>query len=103
MGQDSVCRREITVTLDGGLHLRPLSQIAQLARGFACEVRIVKNGHTVNAKEVFDLMTLSAAEGTQLVLETAGNGAEDALTRLVALFESNFEDGSDETCSSDEE
>jgi phosphotransferase system HPr (HPr) family protein len=103
MGQHPVCRREITVTLDGGLHLRPLSQIAQLARGFACEARIVKNGHAVNAKEVFDLMTLSADRGSTIVLETVGHGAAEALDRLVALFESNFEDGTDETCSSDEE
>ncbi|HUG90826.1 MAG TPA: HPr family phosphocarrier protein [Planctomycetaceae bacterium] len=103
MGQDPVCRREITVTIDGGLHLRPLSQVAQLARGFSCEVHIVKDGQAVNAKEVFDLMTLNAARGSTLVLETAGDGASEALERLAALFESNFEDGTDETCSSDEE
>jgi phosphotransferase system HPr (HPr) family protein len=98
-----VCRREITVTLDGGLHLRPLSQIAQLARGFSCDVRIVKDGQAVNAKEVFDLMTLNAARGSRLLLETEGAGAAEALERLVALFESDFEDEADATCSSDEE
>ena len=98
-----MCRREITVTLDGGLHLRPLSQIAQLARGFSCEVRIIKDGQAVNAKEVFDLMTLNAARGSTLVLETQGEGAAEALERLVALFDSGFEDETNETCSSEEE
>ena len=91
MTYDSVCRQTVTVNLENGLHLVPCSQIAQFARSFDCDVQISNNDVTVDAKNVFDLMTLNAIHGSMLVLEAAGNGAAEVIKGLVSLFESNFE------------
>ena len=91
MTYDSVCRKTVTVNLENGLHLVPCSQIAQFARSYDCDVQISKGDLTVDAKNVFDLMTLNASHGTALVLEANGAGAAEAVDGLVNLFESNFE------------
>ncbi|MBW3540851.1 MAG: HPr family phosphocarrier protein [Planctomycetes bacterium] len=82
----------MTVVLDDGLHLRPLSQIAQLARTFPCRIHLVNGQQRVDAKEVFDLLTLSANQGTVLTLEADGDGEDEAIGQLAALFATNFEE-----------
>ena len=88
-----VCQQAVTVNLKNGLHLRPQSQIARLAQQFDCDVNIRIDDRTVNAKSMFDLMTLKAAQGATLNLEASGANAAEAIRQLVELFESNFEDG----------
>lgn len=81
---------DVLVNLDHGLHLVPCSKIAELARSHDCEIRIHKQDHTVDAKAVFDLMTLRADQGTELTIEAEGPGAEVAVRGLVDLFENDF-------------
>ena len=80
----------VTVNGDHGLHLIPCSQIARASFAFACQVRIRKGDRTVDAKSIFDLMSLNAGKGTQLVLEATGEDASEAVTALSELFESGF-------------
>ena len=42
------------------------------------------------AKNIFELMSLGAGYGAELVLEAAGTSAKHAIDALVALFESGF-------------
>jgi phosphotransferase system HPr (HPr) family protein len=80
----------VTVPGENGLHLVPCSLIAQSATAHACDVKISKGSHTVDAKNIFDLMTLNAGQGARLLLEAAGEGASDAVDSIVRLFESGF-------------
>ena len=89
---NSVCRRSVIVNLELGLHLRPISQIAKAARRYnGCDVRVVKDESSVDAKNVLELMTLNAPQGTELVLEVSGESAAAAVEELAQLFASNFE------------
>ena len=91
--QNSVCRQSVTVNLELGLHLRPISQIAKAARQYdGCDVRVLKDEHSVDAKNVLELMTLNAPQGTQLVLEATGEFAAEVVDELARLFASNFEE-----------
>ena len=91
MPTDSVYRETVTVDLENGLHLVPCSRIAQIASGYDCEVQVVKDDLSVNAKTILDLMTLNAEFGTTLILEARGDGGDEAIASLVALFRSSFE------------
>ena len=91
MSKNPACQQAVTVTLKDGLHLRPQSQIVKSAQTFDCEVHIRKGGQTVDAKSMFDLMTLAATCGTTLYLEASGDDAAEAVRQLVQLFRSNFE------------
>ncbi len=68
----------------------PCSRIAQAASNFSCDVRIIREHVTVDAKNIFDVMSLSAEYGTTLALQAFGEGASEAIQELVKLFESNF-------------
>jgi len=85
-----VCIREVTVALDGGLHMQPCSDIVKLIQKFRCELWIHKGEKTVDGRSILDMMTLGAEQGAVLRLETRGDGAEDALAAIVGLFERNF-------------
>ncbi len=82
--------QSVTVPGENGLHLVPCSLIAQSASSFECDVRIRKGSQTVDAKNIFDLMSLNAGHGAELILEAAGACARDAVDALVALFDSGF-------------
>ncbi len=90
MNSTTTCTREIVVKHENGLHLRPLSEIVQLAQKFSSEVMIRKGDRTVDGKVMLDLLTLAAEQGAVLVLEARGADAEQAVDAIVALFERDF-------------
>ncbi len=101
-------QRKVVVTLEDGLHMRPMSQIAHATGGFDGEVTIQRaDGPPVNAKSIFDLLTLRAESGMELVLRARGEGGGELLDQLVALFDANFEwdssDSSEDEFAEDEE
>lgn len=88
--QEPVCRATVCVTQADGLHLRPLSLIAELARRHNAEVLLRNGERSADAKNVLDLMTLDAPRGAEIVIETSGPDAQVALDELLALFQSDF-------------
>lgn len=73
------------------MHLVPCSLIAQTASAFDCSIQISKGDHSVDAKNIFDLMSLNAGNGAELRLSAEGETAAEAVAGLVALFESGFQ------------
>ena len=74
-----------------GLHMRPLGLIAKKALSFPCDIHVVRGVNRVDAKSLFDLLTLGAEAGVQLSVEASGTDADGAVLQLVALIESDFE------------
>ena len=95
MSQDSAIRREVTVKLLKGLHLRPFAMIVRLAMKYKSSITLTLGENTVNARSQLELMLLNAAKGAKLILEVEGPDAEQAADAMVALFDSDF-DGDDE-------
>lgn len=87
--------RQVTVTNEQGLHLRPAGALVKLARGFQARIELVREGNRFDAKSVLDIMTLGAVKGTQLNLEAVGDDAERALEAIVQAFQSGFAEHSD--------
>ena len=83
-------RREVTVNLEKGLHMVPCSRIVEQTGTFAGTVEIHREDKIVDAKSMFDLLTLNAPQGTTLMIEASGDGADDLLNSLEQLFQSNF-------------
>lgn len=90
MGGQSVSRT-VTVGLENGLHLVPCSRLVKLANGLSCEVRLRNGSKLADVKNIFDLMGM-ADFGDELEVIASGDGASDAVARIVAMFESNFAD-----------
>ena len=88
--QTSRVTRVIVIRNSQGLHARPADMFARLARQFRSRIELVREGRRVEASSIMDLLTLGAAQGTELVLEAEGDDAQEAVEALVNLVESGF-------------
>ncbi len=85
-------RGKATIVNQRGLHARAAARLAQLAEGFDVELMVEGNGLTVSALSIMDLLLLAAAPGTEIEVIGTGKGADDAVSALVALIESGFDE-----------
>jgi phosphocarrier protein len=75
------------------MHARAAVKFVQLASHFKSEIKVVKDGLSVNGKSIMGLLTLVAAQGLNIIIEAEGPDAEDAVAALVALVENGFGEG----------
>jgi phosphotransferase system HPr (HPr) family protein len=74
-----------------GLHARPARIVWEKARRYVSHVRIAKGRVDVDAKSIFDIMTLDATAGTELVVRAMGSDAKEAVHALVRLLSSELD------------
>ncbi len=90
MMTDEKVRQCVTLNNAQGLHLRPADCFVRLACQFSSEIRVSKDGQTVDGKSIIGIVTLAAEHGTQLEIEALGPDARPALAALVSLVEQGF-------------
>ena len=73
-----------------GLHARPASLIVQTAMAFSSNIYIIKDEIKVDAKSIMGILMLAAACGTELKLQTEGPDEEQALAKMVEVFNNGF-------------
>jgi phosphocarrier protein HPr len=74
-----------------GMHARPAMLFAEIAGKFSSSITVGhKESDQVDAKSIMQLMMLAATEGTTLTIHADGSDADIALTELVALVDSGF-------------
>lgn len=82
----------MTIRNRAGLHTRPAAAIVKLASKFESEFFIIKDGFRINGKSIIGVMTLAAAQGSELQLELDGDDEEAAANVLVDYFDRGFEE-----------
>jgi len=91
--------RDIVVSNKLGLHARPAMQFVDQANQFNSGITVRREGdaevETVEAdgKSVMAMLTLEAFAGTHLRISADGDDAEQAVEKLVQLFEDKFGEG----------
>jgi phosphocarrier protein len=75
------------------MHARAAVKFVQLAAHFKSEIRVMKDGTSVNGKSIMGLLTLVAALGFSIVIEAEGPDAEDAVKALGDLVDNGFGEG----------
>lgn len=83
-------RDDIRVINTLGVHARPASMIVETALRFQSNVYMQYKGNMVNAKSIMGLLTLGAAQGSQLTVICTGPDAQDALEAIRQLFATGF-------------
>ena len=73
-----------------GLHARAAAQLVQTANRHQSEVTVEKDGSQVNGKSIMGVLTLAAAQGTQIAVAVEGDDAEAAMEALAAVIENGF-------------
>jgi phosphotransferase system HPr (HPr) family protein len=83
-------RQTVRVTNPNGFHMRPATAFVELARRFQCAVTVSRDGRTVDGKSIFELMgNMLTPQGGELLVETSGPDAREALAALVELIETS--------------
>ena len=85
-------RTTVTIINRAGLHTRPAAAIVKLASKFESEFFIIKDGFRINGKSIIGVMTLAAAQGTELELEFDGPDEQEAAKALTEYFAKGFEE-----------
>jgi len=87
-----VSEATLTICNECGLHARAAARFVKLVSEFDAEVLVTKDGQEVSGLSIMGLMMLAATPGTEIVIESMGNQAEDALAALKDLVARNFDE-----------
>ena len=88
----SEAHRTVEIVNKRGLHARASAKFVKLAATFDAEVRVSKDGHTVDARSIMGLMMLGAAPGCCIDIEAEGDQATEAVDALVELVAARFDE-----------
>lgn len=75
-----------------GLHARAAAQVVRAASKFNSRVKLIRADNSVyaDAKSILSVLTLAAAKGTELRIETEGDDEREALKTIENLFVGGF-------------
>jgi phosphocarrier protein HPr len=85
-----VASRSVEMRNRRGLHARASARFVTLAAGLHAAVEVEKDGSRVCGTSIMGLMMLGAAMGDSITIHTEGEGADEALEKLVELVEDRF-------------
>ena len=82
--------REVLISNKRGLHARASAKFVGMASELVAKIEVEKDGHRVCGTSIMGLMMLGAAMGDSIAIHVEGDGAEQALAKLVELVEERF-------------
>ncbi len=83
---------QVTIINKLGLHARPAMSFVDTANSFTSDIKVTKDGQTVDGKSIMQLMMLAAPKGSELQIDAQGPDAEPAIQALVELVNSKFDE-----------
>ena len=83
-------RRTVEIVNERGLHARASAKFVKLASDYDAEVRVSREGSTVDARSIMGLMMLAAGVGSEVEIEAEGPQADEALEALATLIANRF-------------
>jgi phosphocarrier protein len=84
--------RTVDIVNKRGLHARASAKFVKLASTYDAEVRVSKDGQTVDARSIMGLMMLAAAPGCCIDIEAEGPQAAEAVEALAGLVAARFDE-----------
>ncbi|WP_255500428.1 HPr family phosphocarrier protein [Brevundimonas sp. P7753] len=75
-----------------GLHARASAKFVKLASSFESEIRVTRDGVTVDARSIMGLLMLGAGIGCGVDIEAQGPDAAEAIEALSDLVARKFDE-----------
>ena len=82
--------RTVKIINKRGLHARASAKFVKLAATFDAEVKVAKDGASVDARSIMGLMMLAASPGCSVFVTATGTLAREVLGALDALIADRF-------------
>ena len=84
--------RTVTICNQRGLHARASARFIAEAGKFQSSVTVTREGETVNADSIMELLMLGAGRGVAVSIAADGPDADAAVQALAALVECGFDE-----------
>ena len=84
--------RTVDISNQRGLHARASAKFVKLAATFDAEVKVTKDGSTVDARSIMGLMMLAAGLGCCIEISAEGPQAAEAIEALSQLVADRFDE-----------
>lgn len=81
---------EYVIKDEQGIHARPAGDLVKAAKGFACEIKMEKDGKAADAKKIFGIMGLGAKQGDTVAFCFDGEDEEQACAAISQFMEANL-------------
>jgi phosphocarrier protein len=82
--------KEVIVNSDAGIYARPAMMIVREAMKYPCEVTLIKDNITADAKSIMSVLGLAIISGSKLTIRANGDGEAELVDTLVNLIEKDF-------------
>ena len=85
--------RVVPIVNARGLHARASAKFVKTAMSFDAEVKVSRDGQSVDAQSIMGLMMLAAGRGSTIEISSAGPQATEAMEALCKLVADRFDEG----------
>jgi len=92
MSAISAARRTVEIVNARGLHARASAKFVKAAAQFDAEVKVSREGQTVDAQSIMGLMMLGAGPGSEIEIIAEGPEADAAVDGLAQLVAERFDE-----------
>ncbi|MEW5909678.1 MAG: HPr family phosphocarrier protein [Thermodesulfobacteriota bacterium] len=82
--------RAVVIVNDLGLHARAAAAVAKMACSAKAKVWISREGESVDASDIMDILTLACEKGTTITIRVEDPEDQDVMNNLAALIENGF-------------
>ncbi len=82
MRRKIMIKKTVKVQLEGGLDVRPVAVLVQIANKYDSEIYLENERHKFNAKSIMGMMTLCTNEGDVVHVIANGNDEESAILHI---------------------
>jgi len=89
---DTPVQTTVNICNQRGLHARASAKFVKLASSFESEIRVTRDGVTVDARSIMGLLMLGAGIGCGVDIEAEGPDAAEALDALSDLVARKFDE-----------
>lgn len=84
--------KNVTIINKLGLHARAAAKLIGVTGKFGCDIKITKDGKTVDAKSIMAIMMLAASQGTDLIIQTDGADESAAMEAVIEIINNRFDE-----------
>lgn len=84
--------KNVTIINKLGLHARAAAKLIGVTGRFGCDIKITKDGKTVDAKSIMAVMMLAASQGTDLIIQTDGDDESAAMDAVIEIINNRFDE-----------
>lgn len=82
--------KKFTIKNAQGLHMRPAGILTNALKAFDSDVTIIKDGESVNAKSIMNVMAACIKFGAEIEVQCNGQDEQAAMNKFTELVESGF-------------